>query len=236
VELPPCCDVRKRSSWVHCRRNQFPPGRRIEQQENSSAALGNNPGPIARERMAASTTFPGHSRRAALQPARARPDIRQAEAQLIAATPQIESRKQPYFPQISLTASGGFRVQRLTNHVYGQLGCGSEDSGTAHLRRGRRIRSAREASEARQQETLTDLPADHPAGLSWAISDALGRIPQGRELREKQEQLTFSAQARRPCMRCAIAAAAQTTWRCCERNNYLMRNWKTRSGASETSG
>jgi len=51
-----------------------------------------------------------------------RPDIRQAEAQLIAANAQIGVAKAAYFPQITLTASGGYQSSALTSLFTGPAG------------------------------------------------------------------------------------------------------------------
>jgi len=48
-----------------------------------------------------------------------RPDIRQAEAQLIAANAQNWSGESSVFPQINLTASGGYQSSAAYEPIYG---------------------------------------------------------------------------------------------------------------------
>ncbi len=97
-------DVRQAEQLVFTAAETIPDlERRIEQQENFiSTLLGNNPGPIARG--AKLTEQPHAPEVPAGLPSsllERRPDIRQAEAQLIAANAQIGVAKAAYFPQIS---------------------------------------------------------------------------------------------------------------------------------------
>ena len=118
-------DVRQAEQLVFTAAETIPDlERRIEQQENFiRTLLGNNPGPIAR---GAKLTDQPHSPDvpAGLPSSllERRPDIRQAEAQLIAANAQIGVAKAAYFPQISLTASSGFQSSALTNLFTGPAG------------------------------------------------------------------------------------------------------------------
>ncbi len=164
-------DVRQAEQLVFTAAETIPDlERRIEQQENFiSTLLGNNPGPIARG--AKLTEQPHAPEVPAGLPSNLmerRPDIRQAEAQLIAANAQIGVAKAAYFPQISLTASGGFQSSALTSLFTGPAGLWSFGGSLVQpIFAGGRIRSGVRFSEARQQD---------------------------REFREQQEQLTFSAQ------------------------------------------
>ncbi len=82
-----------------------------------------------------------------------RPDIRQAEAQLIAANAQIGVAKADYFPQISLTASSGFQSSALTSLFTRPAGLWNfGGSLTQPIFAGGRIRSNVKFTEARQQE------------------------------------------------------------------------------------
>jgi Outer membrane efflux protein len=98
--------------------------RRIEQQENFiSILLGNNPQAIARGRKLIdqphALEVPAGLPSSLLE---RRPDIRQAEQQLIAANAQIGVAKADYFPQISLTAVGGYQSSALTSLFSGPAG------------------------------------------------------------------------------------------------------------------
>jgi multidrug efflux system outer membrane protein len=190
-------DVRQAEQLVFTAGETIPDlERRIEQQENFiSTLLGNNPGPIARgtkltEQLHA-PEIPAGLPSSLLE---RRPDIRQAEAQLIAANAQIGVAKAAYFPQITLTASGGYQSSALTSLFTGPAGLWSFGGSLVQpIFAGGRIRSNVKFSEARQQE----------AGLLYqqtiqqsfrGVSDALVEYRKDREFREQQEQLAFSAQ------------------------------------------
>jgi outer membrane protein, multidrug efflux system len=190
-------DVRQAEQLVFTAAETIPDlERRIEQQENFiSTLLGNNPGPIARG--AKLTEQPHAPEVPAGLPSsllERRPDIRQAEAQLIAANAQIGVAKAAYFPQISLTATSGFQSSALTSLFTGPAGLWNFGGSLAQpIFNGGRIRSNVKFTEARQQEA--ELVYQQTIQQAFrGVSDALVEYRKDREFREQQEQLTFSAQ------------------------------------------
>jgi multidrug efflux system outer membrane protein len=190
-------DVRQAEQLVFTAAGTIPDlERRIEQQENFiSILLGNNPGPVARGRKLTeqphAPEIPAGLPSSLLQ---RRPDIRQAEAQLIAANAQIGVAKADYFPQINLTASGGYQSSALTSLFTGPAGLWSFGGSLLQpIFTGGRIHSNVKFTEARQQEAaLVYQQAIQQAFRG--VSDALVEYRKDREFREQQEQLTFSAQ------------------------------------------
>ena len=80
----------------------------IVQTENAlSVLLGRNPGRIARGKAVKDLTFPATPAELPSQLLERRPDVMQAEQQLIAANAQIGAAKALYFPTISLTGTYG---------------------------------------------------------------------------------------------------------------------------------
>src|SRR5262249_42754235 len=118
-------DVRQAEQLVFTAGSEVPSlEQQIEQQENFiSILLGNNPAPIPRGKAVSDQPHPP------MVPAglpssllERRPDIRQAEQQLIAANAQIGVARSQYFPQIALTANSGYQSSALTALFTGPAG------------------------------------------------------------------------------------------------------------------
>jgi multidrug efflux system outer membrane protein len=190
-------DVRQAEQLVFTAAESIPDlERQIEQQENFiSTLLGNNPGPIARGMTL--TEQPHVPEIPAGLPStllERRPDIREAEAQLIAANAQIGVAKAAYFPQINLTASAGYQSTALTNLFTGPAGLWSFGGSLAQpIFTGGKIRSNVRFSEARQQEALLTYQQTIQQAFR-GVSDSLVEYRKDREFREYQQQLALSAQ------------------------------------------
>lgn len=190
-------DQRQTEELVYTAAAQIPDlERQIEQQENAiSLLLGNNPGPVPR---GLSLTEQPHAPEVpAGLPAsllERRPDIRQAEAKLIAANAQIGVARAAYFPQISLTGSAGFESVALTSLFSGPAGLWSlAGSVTEPIFQGGRLKSGVRLAEAQQQEALLTYQQTIQ-GAFRDVSDALIAYRKNREFRIEQERLTASAQ------------------------------------------
>jgi len=190
-------DVRQAEQLVFTAAGTIPDlERRIEQQENFiSTLLGNNPGAIARGTKLIdqphAPEIPAGLPSSLLE---RRPDIRQAEAQLIAANAQIGVAKAAYFPQISLTASGGYQSSALTSLFSGPAGLWSFGGSLVQpIFAGGRIRSNVKFTEARQQEAALVYQQTIQQAFR-GVSDSLVEYRKDREFREQQGQLVFSAQ------------------------------------------
>jgi outer membrane protein, multidrug efflux system len=110
-------DVRQAEQLVDTAAETIPDlERQIEQRENFlSTLLGNNPGPIARGmKLTEQPHAPDVPAGLPSSLLERRPDIREAEAQLIAANAQIGVAKAAYFPDISLTGTAGFQSPALS--------------------------------------------------------------------------------------------------------------------------
>jgi multidrug efflux system outer membrane protein len=190
-------DVRQAEQLVFTAAGTIPDvERRIEQQENFiSTLLGSNPGPVARGmKLTEQPHMPEVPAGLPSSLLERRPDIRQAEAQLIAANAQIGVAKADYFPQINLTANSGFQSSALSSLFTGPAGLWNFGGSLAQpIFAGGRIRSNVRFTEARQQEAaLAYLQTIQQAFLG--VADALVEYRKDREFREQQEQLAFSAQ------------------------------------------
>jgi outer membrane protein, multidrug efflux system len=170
--------------------------RQIQQEENFiSTLLGNNPGPIARglklTEQPHAPEVPAGIPSTLLE---RRPDIRQAEANLVAANARIGVARAAYFPQISLTADSGFLSSALTSLFTGPAGFWSfGGSLTQPIFAGGRIRSGVRLSEARKEEMLLTYQRTIQQAFR-GVSDSLVEYRKSREFRERQEELLSAAQ------------------------------------------
>jgi outer membrane protein, multidrug efflux system len=168
----------------------------IEQQENFlSILLGQNPGDIPR----------GQSLTEQHQPPEVppglpsdllerRPDVRQAEEQLIAANAEIGVARAAYFPQISLSGTGGFQSSALSNLFTGPAGAWSFGASlTQPIFTAGRLRSSVRLAEARQNTAILVYQQSIQTAFR-GVSDALVAYRKTREFREQEELLFESAQ------------------------------------------
>jgi multidrug efflux system outer membrane protein len=189
-------DVRQAEQLVFTAAEEIPDlERRIEQEENFiSILLGSNPGAIPRGRRL--TDQPHAPEVPAGLPSsllERRPDIRQAEENLIAANARIGVAKAAYFPQITLTATGGVQTFALDNLFTGPAGFWSFAGALLQpIFEGGRIRAGVKRAKAQQEEALLTYKQTIQ-GAFRDVSDALIAYRKNREFRIQQEYLTESA-------------------------------------------
>jgi len=190
-------DVRQAEQLVFTAASEIPfLEQQIEQTENFiSILLGRNPAPVPRGKELTDQYHPP------MVPAglpssllERRPDIRQAEQQLIAANAQIGVAKAQYFPQISLTASAGYQSSALSNLFTSPAGFWTFGSTLAQpIFTGGRLRSNVRLAEAQQQESLL-FYKETIQGAFRDVSDSLIAYRKTQEFREQQKLLVDSAQ------------------------------------------
>ena len=190
-------DVRQAEQLVFTAGAEIPAlEQQIEQQENFlSILLGQNPGDITRgetltEQRQPSQVPPGLPSSLLER----RPDIRQAEEQLVAANAEIGVARAAYFPQIVLSGSGGFQSSALTNLFSGPAGAWSFGASLAQpIFTGGRLRAGVRLAEA-QQQTAALFYQQSILGAFRSVSDALVAYRKTREFRAQQELLFQSAE------------------------------------------
>ena len=168
----------------------------IVQQENFlSILMGQNPGDITRGQTLTEQRQPPQ-----VPPGlpssllERRPDIREAEAQLIAANAQIGVARAAYFPEISLNGNGGFESSALTGLFSGPAGAWSFGASlTEPIFTADRLRSGVRLAEARQ-ETAVLLYQQSIQAAFRSVSDGLVAYRKTHEFRVQQESLFQSAQ------------------------------------------
>ena len=123
-----------------------------------------------------------------------RPDVANAEQQLIAANANIAAARAAFFPSISLTATGGYESSALAgllspaNHVW-SLGAGL----TQPIFQGGALLGQYQLAKGHYEELLADY---HKAVISALsnVEDALIALQQTTDLVERQQQATLTAQ------------------------------------------
>jgi len=169
--------------------------RQIEQQENLiSTLLGDNPSSVMRGRplteQPRAPDVPAGLPSALLE---RRPDIAQAEQQLIATNADIGVAKAAYFPQIALTGAAGWQSTALSTLFSGPAGLWSVGGALAQpIFTAGRTRARVDLAAARRDEASLVYQQTVQQALR-DVSDALIAYRKGREFREQEELLARSA-------------------------------------------
>lgn len=193
----PLSDVRQAEELLYTATAQIPQlQQQIQQDENAMRLLlGQEPGPVAHT--AANVLAPVPENLPAGLPSQLlerRPDIQQAEAQLKAANAQIGVARAQFFPQLSISASGGVSGSTLSDlfstsggTVYG-LG-----SLTQPIFQGGKLRGQLELSKQQKEEMVLSYQKTI-LGAFRDVSNSLIAVNKQRSTREEQEKLVAAAQ------------------------------------------
>lgn len=193
----PLSDVRQAEELLYTASNQIPLlEQQIQQNENAlRLLLGQNPGLVA------------HTDPDALAPPpedlpvglpsqllERRPDIQQAEAQLRAANAQIGVAKAQFFPQLSISASGGLGGNTFAS-LFNTSGQTVYGLGTLAqpLFEGGKLRGQVQLSERQKQEMVLDYQKSIITAFR-DVSNALIAVNKQRAARIEQAKLVAAAQ------------------------------------------
>ena len=193
----PLSDVRQAEQLLYAATSQIPQlEQQIQQQENAmNLLLGANPGPIAHTDPNALAP-PPQDLPAGLptQLLERRPDIQQAEAALIAANAQIGVARAQFFPQLTISASGGVGGDSLSSifspdgkTIYG-LGSLAQP-----IFEGGRLRGQLNIARETQKEDVSAYQKTIATALH-DVSNALIALNKQRASREQQEKLVAAAE------------------------------------------
>lgn len=190
-------DVRESEQLVYTAAETIPDlERQIAQQEDYlSILLGENPGGIPRGRLL--TEQPNPPEVPAGLPSELlerRPDIREAEANLIAANAEIGVARAAYFPDISLTGTAGFESYELRKLFNASSGLwNTAGTLTQPIFEAGGLRSGVRLAEAQEQQMVLTYKQTVIQSFQQ-VSDALIAYQKDREFRQQQESLTSSAE------------------------------------------
>ena len=190
-------DVRQSEQLVYTASETIPNvERQIQQDENLiNVLLGRNPGSVDRGRKLTEQphppSIPSGLPSALLE---RRPDIQQAEQQLIAANAEIGVAKAAFYPDISLTGTGGFQALALAKLFTGPASFWTVGPTlTVPIFTAGKIGSNVKLTEAQQQQALLTYQETIQQAFR-DVSDSLIAYQKNREFREQQELLTASAE------------------------------------------
>ncbi|MGO9016554.1 MAG: efflux transporter outer membrane subunit [Dissulfurispiraceae bacterium] len=173
----------------------------IAQQENALCVLlGRNPGPIPRGKSIDDLGMPDIPSGLPSDLLSQRPDIRQAEQNLISANAQIMVARAQYFPDISLTAMFGYESIRLSSLFSGPARIWNWSVPlTAPIFTGGAIAGQVKEAEAIQKETLLQ----YQQTIQNAFRDVEDSLADQHRTREQLEALTRQVEALRTYARVA---------------------------------
>jgi len=190
-------DVRQSEQLVYTAAAAIPDlERRIEQQENFlSTLLGRNPASVTRSKsLVASQALPPVPAGLPSTLLERRPDLQSTEQQLVAANARIGVAKAAYFPDIALTATGGYQSVALTSLFTGPTGLWAFGGQLVQpIFTGGRIRSGVRLSEAQEQEALLFYQQSIQTAFR-EVSDSLVGYRKNQEFREQQQLVSEAAQ------------------------------------------
>jgi len=170
--------------------------RQIQQQENLlSILLGENPGSIPRGRALTEQPVPD-SVPAGLpsELLERRPDVLEAEANMMAANAQIGVAKAAFFPSIALTGTGGLESNQLSRFISAPSEAWLGALSVAQpIFEGGSLRSQLKLSRAQHQETVLAYEQTVQSALEQ-VSNALIASQKDRQFREQQELLVQAAE------------------------------------------
>jgi multidrug efflux system outer membrane protein len=170
--------------------------RQIEQQENAlSILLGENPGSIPRGNTLIEQPVPDNV--PAGLPSELlerRPDVREAEEDVVAANAEIGVAKASFFPSISLSGSGGLESNALNRFISQPAETWfAAFSVSQPLFEGGRLRSGLKLARAQWQESVLSYQQTVQDALEQ-VSNALVAYQKDRDFRGQQELLTQATQ------------------------------------------
>src|SRR3984893_10474264 len=190
-------DQRQAEQLVYTAGAQVPDlERQIEQEENAlSILLGNNPGAIPRGlKLTEQLHVPEVPVGIPSALLERRPDIREAEENLVAANAQIGVARAAYFPQISLTGTAVCQSAKLTDLFQGPSGVWNlAGSLTQPIFEGGRLKSGVRLAEAQHEQMLLTYQQTIQ-GAFRDVSNAIVAYRKNREFRIQQQLLAESAQ------------------------------------------
>jgi multidrug efflux system outer membrane protein len=189
----PLSDVRQAEQLLYTATSEIPLlEQQIQQTENElRLLLGQTPGTVSHADASAlappPTDLPAGIPSQLLE---RRPDIQQAEAQLMAANANIGVARAQFFPQLSINGQGGAAGASFANLIGVVLGTGSI---TQPLFEGGKLRGQLELSKAQKEETVINYQQIILGALS-DVSNALIAARKTRDTRIEQEKLVAAAQ------------------------------------------
>jgi outer membrane protein, multidrug efflux system len=190
-------DVRQSEQLVFTAAASIPDlERRIEQQENLiSILLGKNPAPVTRGKpLVENVVLPTVPAGLPSQLLERRPDIQSVEQQLVAANAEIGVAKAAYFPQITLTAAGGYESSAFTDLFTGPAGLWSFGGQLAQpIFTAGRIRSNVRLTEAQKEQAVLVYQQSIQQAFR-EVADSLVAYRKNQEFRAQEELLTAAAQ------------------------------------------
>jgi multidrug efflux system outer membrane protein len=194
-------DVRQAEELYYTAQAQIPDlERQIEQQENNlRLLLGQDPGPIVRN-ISDSPSILANAPHPTDVPVglpsdllERRPDIRRAEELLVQANANIGVARAQYFPQLSISGTGGTSSSQLKGLIdSGNVYYYAAGSLSQPIFDGGKIRNNYHLAQATHKELL-DTYQQTIAGALRDVSNALIAYNKTREYREQQEKQTAAA-------------------------------------------